>query len=119
VQESNGEIGGFDESIMQEMMKELEGMMGSGDMEDLFGGVLNQLVNKELLYEPMKELAEKYPQWLEQNSKTIESTERDRFVKQHQIVVQIVRIFDTVESDEPSAEESQKIIDLMQEVKQC
>jgi peroxin-19 len=55
-----GDIGmGFDDAAMETMMKELEGLMENGDFDDAFGGVLNQLVSKELLFEPMKELADK------------------------------------------------------------
>jgi peroxin-19 len=48
---------------METMMKELEGLMDNGEFEDVFGGVLQQLVSKELLFEPMQELAGKvsYP----------------------------------------------------------
>jgi peroxin-19 len=115
VQESKNELG-FDEAAMEQMMKDLEGMMEGGDMEDIFGGVLSQLVNKELLYEPMKELADKYPDWINENESTLEKSEVTRFVEQHKIVVQIVAVFDGTAGEEPSAEESQKILELMQEV---
>jgi peroxin-19 len=55
-----GESGlGFDDASMETMMKELEGLMENGEFEDVFGGVLQQLVSKELLHEPMTELASK------------------------------------------------------------
>lgn len=44
---------------MEQMMKELEGMMDTGEFEDMFGGLMNQLASKDLLYEPMKDLANK------------------------------------------------------------
>ena len=44
---------------MEQMMKELEGMMETGEFEDMFGGLVNQLASKDLLFEPMKDLASK------------------------------------------------------------
>jgi peroxin-19 len=44
---------------METMMKELEGLMENGEFDDVFGNVLQQLVSKELLFEPMKELSVK------------------------------------------------------------
>ena len=38
-------------------MKELEAMMETGDFDKAFGGIMDQLMSKELLYEPMKELS--------------------------------------------------------------
>jgi peroxin-19 len=40
----------------------------------------------------------------------------DRYVAQHRIVIQIVDVFDKCESNEPNEEESQRVIDLMQEM---
>lgn len=51
--------GGMSEDAMEQMMKELEGMMASGDFENVFGGLMEQLMSKELLHEPMKDLATK------------------------------------------------------------
>jgi hypothetical protein len=47
---------------MDDMMKELEAMMSSQDFENMFGGIMEQLMSKDILYEPMKELAEKVMQ---------------------------------------------------------
>jgi peroxin-19 len=49
----------MDGDSMEQMMKELEGMMDTGEFEDMFGGLMNQLASKDLLYEPMKDLANK------------------------------------------------------------
>ena len=40
-------------------MKELEGMMQNGDLENVLGGLMDQIMSKELLHEPMKDLADK------------------------------------------------------------
>jgi hypothetical protein len=50
---------GIDEGAMEQMMKELEGLMETGEFEDMFGGLVNQLASKDLLYEPLKDLSSK------------------------------------------------------------
>lgn len=40
----------------------------------------------------------------------------DRYIAQHRIVLQIVEVFDKCETNEPNEEESQRVIDLMQEM---
>jgi peroxin-19 len=42
---------------MEQMMKELDGLMESGDFEKVFGGFMEQLMSKDVLYEPLKELS--------------------------------------------------------------
>ena len=44
---------------MEQMMKELEGLMESGNFEEAFGDIMKELVSKDLLHEPMKDLAAK------------------------------------------------------------
>jgi hypothetical protein len=47
---------------MNEMIKELEKLMESGEMDNVFGGldeVMSGLISKDLLYAPLKELSAK------------------------------------------------------------
>ena len=97
-------------------MKELEGLMDSGDFEDMFGGLVNQLASRELLYEPMKDLRDKYPTWILENESKITVEDLKRFQNQEIIVKKIVAVFDSSQQDEPNEEEAKKIMDLMQEV---
>ena len=101
--------------------------METGEFEDMFGGLVNQLASKDLLFEPMKDLASKarlyssnfiyqYPEWLSENKGILSNQDLDRYFAQHKLVVQIVQIFETCEGNEPNEQDSQKIIDLMQEM---
>lgn len=49
----------MDGDAMEQMMKELEGLMETGEFDEMFGGFMNQLASKDLLYEPMKDLSTK------------------------------------------------------------
>lgn len=42
---------------MAEMMKQMESLAENGEFENVLEGMMQQLMSKELLYEPMKDLA--------------------------------------------------------------
>ncbi|KAJ2999607.1 hypothetical protein HDV02_002376 [Globomyces sp. JEL0801] len=105
-----------DEASMEAMMKEFEGMMENGNLDDVFGGALNQLVSRELLYEPMKDLSAQYPDWLAQNQHDICPDELHRYKEQSLVVNQIVEVFDSCGQGEPDDDQKKIILDLMQQM---
>ncbi|KAJ3132090.1 hypothetical protein HDU90_007522 [Geranomyces variabilis] len=111
--------GGMSEEAMEAMMKELEGMMSSGDFDSALGGMMEQLMSKELLYEPMKDLASKYPEWLKANEHKLSSEDIDRYKRQHGYVAEIVRIYDESSTPEATDEEQTKVAQLMQQMQDC
>lgn len=44
---------------MAELMKQMEGLTEGGDFENVLEGMMSQLMSKEMLYEPMKDLVNK------------------------------------------------------------
>jgi peroxin-19 len=48
-----------EDAFMQEMMRQMESLTDNGDFQNMLEGMMNQLMSKDLLYEPMKDLAEK------------------------------------------------------------
>jgi peroxin-19 len=44
---------------MQEMMRQMEGLADNSEFQGMLEGMMSQLMSKELLYEPMKDLAAK------------------------------------------------------------
>ncbi|TPX59963.1 hypothetical protein SpCBS45565_g07621 [Spizellomyces sp. 'palustris'] len=111
--------GGMSEEAMEQMMKELEGMMSSGDFDGMFGGLMDQLMSKELLYEPMKDLATKYPQWLAANESKLSLEELEKYRRQHEYIVEIVHIYDASTTAETSEEDGKRVADLMQKMQEC
>lgn len=47
---------------MQEMMRQMESLADNGDFQNMLEGMMSQLMSKDLLYEPMKDLASKVSQ---------------------------------------------------------
>ncbi|KAJ3123966.1 Peroxisome chaperone and import receptor, partial [Physocladia obscura] len=101
---------------MEAMMKELEEMMGSAEFEDMFGDVMGQLMSRDLLYEPMKDLATKYPEYLAENQSSLSRQDYARFESQNAIVSQIIQIYDdpAITGDT----EQKRVADLMQKMQE-
>ncbi|KEF53316.1 uncharacterized protein A1O9_10764 [Exophiala aquamarina CBS 119918] len=95
-----------EEDMLAEMLRALDseggggagGSAGSeGDLSKMFLGMMEQLTNKEMLYEPMKELSTKYPTWLDENkppASKLAPAEYERFTRQRVIVDEIVAKFE-------------------------
>ncbi|KAJ3039067.1 hypothetical protein HDV00_012625 [Rhizophlyctis rosea] len=119
VTEAGSSIPGLDDETMEQMMKELEALMSSGDFENQFGGMMEQLMSKDLLHEPMKDLAAKYPEWMNANASQVSAEDMTKYKKQLEIIKEIVAIYDACPTAEASAEDSRKVADLMQQMQEC
>ncbi|KAK2738950.1 Peroxisome chaperone and import receptor [Myotisia sp. PD_48] len=91
---------GNDDMLMQ-VLKAMEagGLAGAGDGDDgnldsLFMGIMEQLSNKEMLYEPLKELNDKFGPWLKENKDKVSKEDFERYELQSVIVAEIIEKFD-------------------------
>ncbi|KAM0754616.1 Pex19-domain-containing protein [Meredithblackwellia eburnea MCA 4105] len=95
---------------MAAMMAQMAGLGDLGtDPEGLQGmldEMMDQLMSRELLYEPLKELAQKYPDYLTSNASTLSTEDKDRYQRQLVVVRSIVAKF-----DEPGAEKDDLELD--------
>lgn len=74
---------------------------------------MQQLLSKEVLHEPMKEIGERYPKWLEDHKSTLSGEEYDRYYRQYELIKDLNRAYES----EPS--NFNKIVDLMQKMQEC
>ncbi|KAF4455647.1 hypothetical protein F53441_2046 [Fusarium austroafricanum] len=115
---------GSADDFMSEMLKQLS----SGDLGDLGGegseeefskmlmGMMEQLTNKEILYEPMKELDEKFPEWLIKNRDSTPKEDLKRYEEQQSIVREIVAKFEEKTYSDSNATDREFIVDKMQKM---
>jgi peroxin-19 len=110
------------DDMLAQLLKAVEaGAAGAGDEGDLskmFMGMMEQLSNKEMLYEPMKELDGKFGPWLEKSKAEGKVSEEDmvRYETQAKVVKQIVGKFEEsgYSDDDPKCREY--VWERMQEV---
>jgi peroxin-19 len=120
---SNAEVdaglsGADSDDFLAEMMKQMGGS-GEGKEEDFSGMLVNmmeQLTSKEILYEPLKELYEKYPEWIRKNGDKESKENMNRYREQYNIVKEIVMKFDEAGYKDEDETQREYIIDRMQKV---
>ncbi|KAI1908332.1 Peroxisome chaperone and import receptor [Ophidiomyces ophidiicola] len=89
-----------EDEMLANLLKAMESAgMGGGDgteedFEQLLMGVMEQLSNKEMLYEPVKELSQKFEPWLKDNKDKLSKEEYERYVKQSGLMSDVLKKFD-------------------------
>ncbi|WMV43611.1 hypothetical protein MTR67_036996 [Solanum verrucosum] len=83
------------------------------DMESIVETMMQQLLSKEILHEPMKEIEDRYPKWLEDNKVKLSTEEYERYKKQYEFIRDLNKVYET----EPS--NFNKIVELMQKMQEC
>ena len=111
------------DDMLSEFMKQLQsgglGGPGGGNEEDLtkmLMGMMEELTNKEILYEPMKELDDKFPAWMEANRSKTGAEDLKRYEEQQVIVREIVARFELPSYSDTNPEHREYIVDRMQKV---
>lgn len=109
------------EDILAELMKQMgSGALGGEGSEEDFSkmllGMMEQLTNKEILYEPMKELNDKFPAWMESNIATTSKEDLKRYEEQQRVVKEIVARFEEKTYSDENAADRKYIVDRMQKV---
>ena len=97
------------EENIDSLLDNLSSLMDNGELDSLLTNVMDQIVSKDLLYEPMKDLASKYPEFLLKSKNTVQQEEYSRFEEQFRIVNEIISVYDN-END------AVKVLKLMQDV---
>ena len=96
---------------------------------------MSQLMSKEVLYEPLKELNDKvsgssgftymhcslttsqYPSYLKDNASKMSAEDHKRYTSQSKVVAQIVAIFESTNDTDEDTQARMKVVELMQEVR--
>ena len=71
------------------------------DLDGILDSVMGELLSKEVLYEPLKELSVKYPEFLSQNKDKLSDDSYTKYSEQHAAIKQVLDLFDG-DSDEKS-----------------
>ena len=93
-------------------MGEFEKMGNANDSNDVVDGVMKQLLDKDLMYEPMKEVCSRFPKWLAENKEELDDKEYERYGTQYRYFQKIVRAYET----EP--DNFARLMELMQDIQE-
>ncbi|KAJ4955906.1 hypothetical protein NE237_012689 [Protea cynaroides] len=101
------------DKMMEDFVKQFEELSGSQDMESIVETMMQQLLSKEILHEPMKEIAERYPKWLEEHASGLSKEEYDRYSHQYELIKDLNEVYEKDPNNFP------KIVELMQKMQEC
>jgi len=100
---------------------ELTALLESGDddkLQKLLEGMMGQLMSKEVLYEPLKELNDKFPSYLASNKDKLSAQDLARYEAQHECASQIIAVFDDTGYKDDNPEMTTKVIALMSKMQE-
>jgi len=110
--------------VLAQMLKQMEngsfpGLEGAGDEDfnKMLMGMMEHLTNKDILYEPMKDLHDKFPPWFEANKDKTKKEDLDRYEQQKTLVDEIVARFERPGYSDDNKEDRDYIVDKMQKVR--
>ncbi|KAI0462050.1 hypothetical protein LJB42_004655 [Komagataella kurtzmanii] len=97
-----------------------EGGDGNDNIGKMLVEMLDQLSSKKILYEPIKELYDKYPAWLEahKTDEKISKEEFSNYQNQYSIVTLIVERFDKQNYDDNNTEDKEFISTKLEELQE-
>lgn len=102
-QEGAGEAPPQMDEIFKQFTTFLKDQDGDGDGDGSFKGaldsVVNEIISKDSLYQPMKNLKEEYPKWLEDNWQELSDEDLERYNKQVDKVGEICELFEKAEAE--------------------
>uniref|UniRef100_A0A7S4AM16 Peroxin-19 n=1 Tax=Pseudo-nitzschia australis TaxID=44445 RepID=A0A7S4AM16_9STRA len=98
---------------------------GDGDFntDDFMDGMMEQLLSKELMYEPMQQVTAKFPSWLESNKDKITPEEWDQRNCQYECFQRLVQAYENEDdkgagSASTKSSQTQRLLELMQQVQE-
>ncbi|MBA0689614.1 hypothetical protein Goari_007335 [Gossypium aridum] len=82
-------------------------------MESIVESMMQQLLSKEILHEPLKEIGERYPKWLEEHKSSLSKEEYERYSNQYELMKELNGVYE----NDPN--NFTRIFDLMQKMQEC
>ncbi|XP_045792202.1 peroxisome biogenesis protein 19-1-like isoform X1 [Trifolium pratense] len=101
------------DGMMEDWVKQFEELAGSQDIESIMETMMQQLLSKEILAEPMKEIGERYPKWLEEHKASLSKEDYERYSTQYGLIRNLSEVY------EKDSGNFTKIFELMQKMQDC
>lgn len=93
-------------------MSEFEQMGNKDDSNIVVDNVMKQLLDRDIMYEPMKEVCTRFPKYLAEHKDILSSEEYTRYGTQYQYFQRIVHVYET----EPN--NFDRLMELMQDIQE-
>ena len=101
------------EDMMNSIMSEFEKLGEKEDFQDIMDGMMRQLLSKDVMYDPMKQITAKFPEWLAEHEDSLPEEDYERYGRMYQYFQKIVAVYES----EPN--NHQRLMELMQDMQEC
>ena len=105
-------MGQMGEDVMNKIMSDFEQMSEREDFNTVVEDMMKQLLSKQIMYGPIKEICGKFPEWLAENEKKLSKEDYERYGKQYQYMQRICAVYET------TPENFERITELMQDMQE-
>ncbi|KAI4237887.1 MAG: hypothetical protein LQ349_001508 [Xanthoria aureola] len=109
------------DDILAQMLEEMQNgdssaSAGEPEFSKMLMTMMEQLTNKDILYDPMKELNDKFPDWMSDHKASVEADDLLRYQRQQRLITEIVCKFEESTYSDANAKDREHIVKLMQEM---
>eukprot|EP01114_Cavostelium_apophysatum_P014144 TRINITY_DN3589_c0_g1_i1.p1 TRINITY_DN3589_c0_g1~~TRINITY_DN3589_c0_g1_i1.p1 ORF type:complete len:250 (+),score=82.14 TRINITY_DN3589_c0_g1_i1:25-750(+) len=101
-------LNNINEESLEKMLNEFQ---NKPEMQKMVEEMMGAFMSKDMMYEPMKEMHQRFPKWLEENKGKVSNADYEKYSKQHVCVKKMVAIYETEEN-------IPQLIALMQEMQE-
>ncbi|XP_071959387.1 peroxisomal biogenesis factor 19-like [Antedon mediterranea] len=95
---------------------------GPGGPDNIFLPMMQEmmqgLLSKDVLYPSLKEIIDKYPEWLENNESSLEKSEFERYKKQQKMMGQLCDLYESEKSSDRQEVKQQRLLQIIELVQQ-
>ncbi|KAH7908723.1 Pex19-domain-containing protein [Hygrophoropsis aurantiaca] len=93
-----------------------EGGQSEEGLQGMLEMMMTQLMSKDVLHEPLKELSDKFPGYLEKNATTLSAEDKTRYDAQIVCIRRLLDVFEAEGFDDNNEESREKVVELMGEL---
>ncbi|CAL1352196.1 unnamed protein product [Linum trigynum] len=101
------------DAMVEDWVKQFEELASGQDMASLVETMMQQLLSKEILHEPMKEIEGRYPTWLKDHESSLSKEDFERYSNQFELI----KVLNEVYENDPN--NYTRITELMQKMQEC
>ncbi|KAL9042192.1 MAG: hypothetical protein Q9180_000772 [Flavoplaca navasiana] len=118
---AHAEAAAYDDSedMLAQMLKDMQdgdssASAGEPEFSKMLMTMMEQLTNKDILYDPMKELNDKFPAWMSHHKSSTEADDLVRYEKQQRLITDIVGKFEESTYSDSNPKDREYIVERMQ-----
>lgn len=108
----------------EELSKAMEGLglgegEGDGSILPFMQSVMRSLLSKDVLYPSLKDITEKYPEWLQGHRESLSAEQFEKYQEQHRVMGKICEQFEAetpTDSEATQKARFEAVLDLMQQL---